>query len=353
MDNLAHRVPAVILGLCGGGIAIVSARMNYFGAHVLVPGLSAETVAWGAVLSEFVKPFWLTGFFLLLRRWRLGEALLVLAMGLLLHAYSLVSVIGSSAEGRSTILSEREGKQNALALARQIASDAKTEADRAAGIRVEAEVQADINRLLLTPDANGCLKPQGKEAKQACSQVQALRAELVPARKADEARRTLREANAKLASLTENAPRSADPQADVIAAFAGLDQATIQRWLPLLPSMLLEFTSVVALMLAQFFWSLSAQAPPIGEAEVTPATSAPTGPLPERAAWDRVRDFLLGHAQGYVSSQRKWAELLQYPAATFNLWVKKWEEQGLIETRKNGKLTTFLLTCHTDGQDAQ
>ena len=110
---------------------------------------------------------------------------MVLAMGFLLHAYSLVSVIGSSAEGRSTILSEREGKQNALALARQIASEAKTEADRAAGIRAEAEVQADINRLLLTPDANGCLKPQGKEAKQACSQVQALRAELVPARKAD------------------------------------------------------------------------------------------------------------------------------------------------------------------------
>ncbi len=168
-------MPAVILGLCGGGIAIVSARMNYFGAHVLAPGLSAETVAWGAVLSEFVKPFWLTGFFLLLRRWRPGEALMVLAMGFLVHAYSLVSVIGSSAEGRSTILSEREGKQNALAFARQIASEAKTEADRAAGIRAEAEVQADINRLLLTPDANGCLKPQGKEAKQACSQVQALR----------------------------------------------------------------------------------------------------------------------------------------------------------------------------------
>ncbi len=49
---------------------------------------------------------------------------------------------------------------------------------------------------------------------------------------------------------------------------------------------------------------------------------------------------------------RPCAELLQYPVATFDLWVKKWEEQGLIETRKNGKLTTFLLTHHKDGQDA-
>ena len=85
MDNLAHRVPAVILGGCGGGIAVVSAIMNYNGAHVLVPGSSAETVAWGALMSEFVKPFWLMGFFLLLRRWRIGEALMVLAMGIAGH----------------------------------------------------------------------------------------------------------------------------------------------------------------------------------------------------------------------------------------------------------------------------
>jgi hypothetical protein len=61
---------------------------------------------------------------------------------------------------------------------------------------------------------------------------------------------------------------------------------------------------------------------------------------------------LLGHAQGYLSSQRKWAELLGYPAATFNLWVKKWEEQGLIEARRNGKLTTFLLTHRKETEEA-
>ncbi len=136
MDSLAHRIPAVTLGICGFGIAVVSARMNYFGAHVLVPGVGAETVAWGAVLSEFVKPFWLTGFFLLLRRWRIGEALAVFAMGILLHTYSLVSVIGSSAEGRNTVISEREGKQNALALAQAAASAAKAEADRVAGSNI-------------------------------------------------------------------------------------------------------------------------------------------------------------------------------------------------------------------------
>ena len=73
--------------------------------------------------------------FLLLRRWRIGEALAVLAMGILLHAYSLVSVIGSSAEGRSTVISEREGQQKALVLAQAAASAAKAEADRVAGIR--------------------------------------------------------------------------------------------------------------------------------------------------------------------------------------------------------------------------
>lgn len=77
---------------------------------------------------------------------------------------------------------------------------------------------------------------------------------------------------------------------------------------------------------------------------ITP--ESPGGLIPES-----VGGFagILSHAQGYVSSQRKWAELLQYPVATFDLWVKKWEEQGLIETRKNGKLTTFLLTHHKDG----
>ncbi len=352
MDNLAHRVPAVILGGCGGGIAVVSAIMNYNGAHVLVPGVSAETVAWGALMSEFVKPFWLTGFFLLLRRWRIGEALMVLAMGVLLHTYSLVSVIGSSAEGRSNIISEREGKQNALALAQAAASAALAEAGRVAGIRSEVQVQGDIDRLLLVPDTNGCVKPKGTDAQQTCKQVQTLRAELVNARKADEARRNSREANAKVEGLIEKAPRSADPQAKVIASFFGVSEDTVEKWLPLLPSMLLEFTSVVALMLAQFFWSLSAQVPaaPKTGIEVRDAPASDAGP--ERAAWDRVCDFLLGHPDGYVSSQRKWAELLDYPKATFNLWVKKWEAQGLIETRQEGKLTIFLLTHRKAAEEA-
>ena len=261
MDNLAHRMPAVICGGFGIGIAVVSARMNYLGAHVLVPGEGAAAVAWGAVCSEFIKPFWLTGFFLLLRRWRIGEALAVLAMGILLHAYSLVSVIGSSAEGRSTVISEREGQQKALVLAQAAASAAKAEADRVAGIRSGIDVQGDINRLLLVPDTNGCVSPKGKDAKLACTQVQTLRDELVLARKADAARSTLQEKDAKVLEFTGKAPRSANPQAQAIARFLGLTEDRVEKWLPVLPSMLLEITSVVALMLAQFFWSLGAEIP--------------------------------------------------------------------------------------------
>ncbi len=162
----------------------------------------------------------------------------------------------------------------------------------------------------------------------------------------------MRDANAKVAELIGKAPRSANPQAKVIASFFEVSEDTVEKWLPLLPSMLLEFTSVAALMLAQFFWSLSAKVPakPKAGTEVRDAPASDAGP--ERAAWDRVSDFLLGHPDGYVSSQRKWAGLLRYPAGTFNLWVKKWEEQSLIETRQAGKLTTFLLSHRIEAKEA-
>ena len=63
-------------------------------------------------------------------------------------------------------------------------------------------MQGDINRLLLVPDTNGCVSPKGKDAKLACTQVQTLRDELVLARKADAARSTLQEKDAKVLEFT-------------------------------------------------------------------------------------------------------------------------------------------------------
>ena len=234
-------------------MAVCGAILNYGAAKVMSPGEAATTLAWAAAISEAIKLSWLAGFRVCLNRREILGAATLLGVGVLLHGYTMIAVLGSSAVGRDEVQSARQGKIDAHAQAEATVADAKARVASYEGVRSEATVQQDINRLLETPDTNGCKRPYGLPAKLACEQIGQLKSELVGARKADQAREDLIKAQAELKSAP-HAPKSIDPQAAAMAAWLPLSAETIGRLLPLLPSMLLEFSPMGGMMLASILW---------------------------------------------------------------------------------------------------
>ncbi len=343
MATIAYRSAAVCIGGAGAVIAGCGAWLNYYGAKVMAPGEAAEILAVGAVASEIIKLAWLSGFRILLRQWMWGSALAVLAGGILLHAFSLTAALGTSAAGRDKSVSGREGQQNSLASAQAAVAAAKADVERVAGTRSEITVQQDIDRLLLIPGTNGCTAPKGWDAMQTCKQVQTLRAEIVQARKADELRSNLRTVEGKVEALTFTVPHSADPQAEAIATYLPVSATTIGKALPLLPSVLVEFTPMIAMLLATILWSGVAEPKPMPSAQEVRAEPAGDA-SPMRKALERVTALVLNSEDDQLTvSQRQLADIFGVPKSTLADWVQRWIADGQIEADTSGQKTVFRL----------
>lgn len=365
---MARRIPAVIIGGCAAGLAVCGALINYEGAKVMAPGEIVVIFAWAAVVAEIVKLFWLSGFRYALRRREWMLALAMLGAGILLHTYSMAAALGTAASGRDKVISQRAGQQNALGYAQAGAATAKAEAGRLSGIRSGAEVQAEIDRLMLAPNTSGCKTPRGREALQTCLQVQALRAELVNARKADDARHNAGAAQAKLEDLTLAAPQARDPQAEALAVYLPLSADRIGTMLPLLPSLVVEFIPMAAMLLAMVLWSSAggaSDAPP-GAGEMASAPSAEAIPAEtgaseicdetakEKEALQRVTVLVLNSENGRLvtPSARQLANYLEVKPATFTEWVDRWREKGLIKAVRQGSQTIFMLPSYPAEADS-
>jgi hypothetical protein len=356
---IARRIPAVITGGCAAGLAICGALINYEGAKTMAPGDIVTVFACAAVIAEAVKLFWLSGFRYALRRHEWMLALAMLSAGVLLHTYSMVAALGTAASGRDKIISQRAGQQNALSYAQASAASAKAEADRMAGIRSGVQVQEDIDRLLLAPDTNGCTSPRGKNARQTCQQVQALRAELAGARKAGEVRQNAAAAQARLEALTLQAPQARDPQAEALASYLPMSAVRIGKMLPLLPSLLIEFIPMAAMLLATVLWSSAGETAPEPGAEPNPAAAAPPAAdeLPagtkEQEVLQRVTLLVLNSQDGRLvtPSARRLANYLEVKPSTFAEWVDKWREKGLIKAVRQGTQTIFMLPNYSTDKE--
>ena len=320
-------------------MAVCGAILNYGAAKVMSPGEAATTLAWAAAISEAIKLSWLAGFRIcLIRREILGAATL-LGVGVLLHGYTMIAVLGSSAVGRDEVQSARQGKIDARAQAEAAIADAKARVASYEGVRSEATVQQDINRLLETPDTNGCKRPYGLPAKSVCEQIGQLKSELVGARKADQAREDLVKAQAELKNAPE-APKSIDPQAAAMAAWLPLSAEMIGRLLPLLPSMLLEFSPMGGMMLASILWDRGGEHQGSDERGSSSAASTSRRATPKKRRMTRdealevLRTMALStttNGKLIIASANSLAEKLEVHPSTFRGWVKHWQEKGLVE----------------------
>ena len=348
----SHRGAAVCIGGAAAAMAVCGGILNYGAAKIMSPGEAATTLAWAAAFSEAIKLSWLAGFRVCLHRRELVAAATLLGVGALLHGYTVIAVLGSSAVARDHVASERQGKIDARFRAEAAVAEAKARVASYAGVRPEAVIQQDIDRLIETPDANGCKRPYGQAAKLACEQVAQLKSELPGARKADEAREDLKNAQTEL-KATPDAPQSVDPQASAIAVWLPLSAETIGRLLPLLPSMLLEFAPMGGMMLASILWDLGGAQNASGERGSVPAASnnkrAPSNKrrLTRDEALEALRSMVQTTPEGkfIIASGNALARKLGVNPSTFRGWVKHWREKGLVEVAKRETKRKFMAAA--------
>ena len=336
----SHRGAAVCIGGAAAAMAVCGGILNYGAAKIMSPGEAATTLAWAAAFSEAIKLSWLAGFRVCLHRRELLAAATLLGVAALLHGYTVIAVLGSSAVARDHVASERQGKIDARVRAEAAVAEAKARVASYAGVRPEAVIQQGIDRLIETPDANWCKRPYGQAAKLACEQVAQLKSELPGARKADEAREDFKKAQTEL-KATPDPPQSIDPQASAIAAWLPLPAETIGRLLPLLPSMLLEFAPMGGMMLASILWDVRAQYAS-GERGPVPTESKNKRASPKKRrmtrdeALEALRSMVQTTPDGkfIIASGNALARKLGVTPSTFRGWVKHWREKGLVEVAK-------------------
>lgn len=352
MNTLTNRLAAVIVG--GGAVAltVVGAWLNFHGAQVMVPGQAAMVVAWGAVAAEAVKLSWLAGAAHAWRRRNWAAVAMVGVMGLLLHGFSLACAIGIAAADRDVMLADRGGQQQVHTRWSQAYEEAKQHVTTLGGKRPASEVQTDLERARSTfseakadearERKTGC-GPQCKAAirvqQQAQQRIATLETELKASLALAQARTDLRTAREKLDALAP--PEKVDPQAAALANFMpAASEASVSKWLPLLPSLIVEIVPVIAIWLAVILWQTGPR-----QVQTTVQTTVTTsGEGDARSeALHQLKGWLLARDGEMLASQRSIAQALGVPPQTFADWVAKWRESGAITTDRQGNKTVFRL----------
>ena len=129
----SHRGAAVCIGGAAAAMAVCGGILNYGAAKIMSPGEAATTLAWAAAFSETIKLSWLAGFRVCLHRRELLAAATLLGVGALLHGYTVIAVLGSSAVARDHVASERRGKIDARFRAEAAVAEAKARVASCAG----------------------------------------------------------------------------------------------------------------------------------------------------------------------------------------------------------------------------
>jgi hypothetical protein len=153
------------------------------------------------------------------------------------------------------------------------------------------------------------------------------------------------------------APQARDPQAEALASYLPMSAERIGKMLPLLPSLLIEFIPMAAMLLATVLWSSATGPAPEPEAGVTPAAVTAdelhAGTAKEKETLQRITVLVLNSQDGRLvtPSARRLANYLEVKPSTFAEWVDKWREKGLIKAVRQGTSTIFMLPNYSTDKD--
>ena len=289
-NHLAQHGSRILLT---GALLLVGASAalgSYFGyvvgsqQHVLI-GL---VFAGSALGGEIVKPYAVSGIVASLSQWHIIRALACLALAAVCIIYSFTAELSLAAGTRGDLAATREAAVDAIRDARADRARAETELASLQPARPVAELQAEIDGLLLTPGAKGCTKIDGRVQEAVCPKVVIFKAE-----KARAERRAQLEA--AIANSTRPVPehpvvRDADPLAGAVAVYASalgwkLDAGKLLPWLALVPVLFLELGSALAVVVVRGVYVGPATSPAaIGEPVVQAASGQLVQPVVQKAA---------------------------------------------------------------------
>ena len=218
-----------------------------------------------AIGLEIAKPLAVLATFKAVGTWQLVRGGLLGILAMVAIAYSLSAELTLVAGTRGDVVAERQANLDASANA---AAHARRARDRYDAAKIElgtlqssrpaAELQAEIDALLLTPGADGCVTINGKVTREVCPKVAALKIERARADRRTELEAVLMAPLPVIAATSNVHPQSssksvrdADPGASALATYLAamglvLPVKVLTDWLALVPVIALELGSALA-----------------------------------------------------------------------------------------------------------
>lgn len=342
----------VVAVLSATGLVLASAGFGALYAYkigiqhsILLAGLSILM----AVALEGVKPLAIAAG---IQGFRSGSSkagpTLLLVLGGISVAYSLTAELSLISMSKGDLVAEREAESTS---ARSVHSTfQRIESELAAiGItRPSSAIGSEIERLLLTPGADGCAAINGRVTREVCPKVAELRAEQATA----ERRETL---EGQLHGVQTIAPsKVSDPGSVALATYLAalgftVSASVVSQWLILVPVLALEIGSALAVVLVQ------AVSPTAAVSSVkSDSPSATSGPVvqAQSTASDttkaKVKAALVDHLKangGKVSSgERGLAKLIGSSRGTMKRAINGLVLAGIVslEASRNGTILRLV-----------
>lgn len=350
MRTIALFVPSAILTLCALAIACVSGFLNFEGAVYMIPGAAGTVVGLAAIFGELAKTFWLTAFHRAISLRLYGAAAGAVILAVLLTAVSLIFAMGVSSSNRAEAIDAKTDMQSTKSRAEAALSDAQARVTASRGRRASGEVEKDLTKA--QADVRKASERETAERTSTCGKrcEEAIAAGTAAQAKADafEAEHTLSlQAEQAQADLTTarnaldgiKAPSSRDPQADAIASMLPIEPRLVSKWLPMLPSLLVEFGPSLMLLMAMVLAPMQPRNLPVKVETVIPTVLTLEPVSREKQALSQVRAMMLVSPN---TSQRKLAATLDIPKSTLSDWMKRWEKDGQLTARPDVPKTALI-----------
>lgn len=218
-----------------------------------------------AVALELAKPLSLVAALSAFRSWSIFRGAALGLLAIVAVAYSLTAELSIMATTRGDVVATREasikaasGIETEVQRARDQYELAKTELASLPRTKPVAELQAEIDGLLLTPGTDGCAAINGKITREVCPKVSALRTEKARADRRVELEQTMAKPIPSHTLTSTKSVSKSDPAASALSAYLALfgvviAPAVLSEWLVLVGVLALEVGSATAGVLAQSF----------------------------------------------------------------------------------------------------
>lgn len=325
-----------------------------------------------AVALELIKPLSLAAAFSAFRSWSIVRGAALTLLALVAIAYSLTAELSLMATTHGDVVATREASIKAVSgfdaeikRARDSYERAKSELDTLPASKPSSEFQAEIDGLLLTPGADGCVAINGKVTRDVCPKVARLRTDKARADRRAELEQIVSKPLPTSAPSQQTVSKS-DPAASALSAYLAffgvtVPAALLSEWLVLVGVLALEVGSAMAGVLAQSFAGPAravlasanrkepvvqppAKEPAVQVVQARPIEVSEMQPTVREEVKNRIVKQLKANGGSKVASERGLAKLIGTSKPTARRALQSLVMAGVIaaEATRNGTMLRLI-----------